>query len=153
MYKKKEIVDWATARRIIQESNPITQADKTVQEANELLEAMQSGDIEDIKKEAGDIYVTLILACELAGIYLDDCIDAAYDKIKNRKGMMIQGFFVKESDIDQLHKMGFNMMRDRMRMTCDTVEQKDGAISILAAFNLKPNSKFHSESKTWEVWA
>ena len=67
--------------------------------------------------------------------------------------MIIQSKSIKASDIDQLHKMGFNMMRDRMRMTCDTVEQKDGAISILVSFNLKPNSKFHSESKTWEVWA
>ena len=65
----------------------------------------------------------------------------------------ISAMQITTSDMDQLHKLGFNLLRKRIRMTCDSIEQKDGAISILASFNLKPKSKFYVESTTWEVWA
>jgi len=33
------------------------------------------------------------------GIDIDDCIEEAYNTIKNRKGKMIDGVFVKEEDL------------------------------------------------------
>ena len=44
----------------------------------------------------GDTMVTLILAAEMAGLRIEDCLEAAYEEIANRKGKMVNGVFVKE---------------------------------------------------------
>ena len=43
----------------------------------------------------GDTFVTLILAAEMAGLRIEDCLAAAYDEIKGRTGTMVNGQFVK----------------------------------------------------------
>ena len=50
-----------------------------------------------IKDGIGDCTVTLILAAELAGLDLEDCLRYAYDEIKGRTGRMENGTFVKNS--------------------------------------------------------
>lgn len=152
MYKENDIIKWASDRRIIQESNPIAQAEKNVEESIELLEAIQSGDAEEVRKEAGDVFVTLVLACALSGLSLSECVDAAYNKIKDRKGMMLQGKFTKESDMKQLHDAGFALFRDKFQKDCEDLEARDSAVSLLASFGLRAESKFYSDSKRWAVW-
>jgi hypothetical protein len=44
----------------------------------------------------GDTVVTIILAAEMAGLRIEDCLDAAYREIANRKGKMVNGQFIKE---------------------------------------------------------
>ena len=44
----------------------------------------------------GDTVVTLILAAEMAGLRIEDCLAAAYDEIKGRTGRMEAGVFVKD---------------------------------------------------------
>ena len=44
----------------------------------------------------GDTMVTLILAAEMAGLRIEDCLAAAYDEIKGRTGRMEAGVFVKD---------------------------------------------------------
>jgi hypothetical protein len=43
-----------------------------------------------------DCVVVLTNLAELIGVPIESCIDAAYDEIKNRKGKMNNGTFVKE---------------------------------------------------------
>ena len=50
----------------------------------------------DLKDGIGDTTVTLILAAELAGLDFEECLQAAYDEIKDRTGTMIGGTFVKD---------------------------------------------------------
>jgi NTP pyrophosphatase (non-canonical NTP hydrolase) len=50
----------------------------------------------DLKDGIGDCTVTLILAAEMAGLDFIECLQAAYNEIKNRKGKMENGVFVKE---------------------------------------------------------
>jgi NTP pyrophosphatase (non-canonical NTP hydrolase) len=45
----------------------------------------------------GDVFVTIILAAEMAGLRIEDCLAAAYDEIKGRTGKMEGGVFVKDS--------------------------------------------------------
>lgn len=45
----------------------------------------------------GDQAVTLILAADLLGVSFAECLHYAYEEIKNRKGKMVDGQFVKES--------------------------------------------------------
>lgn len=43
--------------------------------------------------------VTLICIAERLGLKFNDCLDYAYNEIKDRKGKLINGTFVKESDL------------------------------------------------------
>jgi NTP pyrophosphatase (non-canonical NTP hydrolase) len=44
----------------------------------------------------GDCVVTLVLAAEMAGLRIEDCLAAAYQEIKGRTGSMQGGVFVKD---------------------------------------------------------
>jgi hypothetical protein len=50
----------------------------------------------DLIDGLGDITVTVILAAEMAGLRIEDCLAAAYDEIKGRTGSMQGGVFVKD---------------------------------------------------------
>lgn len=52
-----------------------------------------------MKDEMGDIFVTLIILCEQIGIDPEECLEMAYEKIKNRKGKNLHGTFIKEEDL------------------------------------------------------
>lgn len=53
----------------------------------------------EMKLEMGDIIVTLIILCEQIGIDLEECLELAYEKIKDRQGKTINGCFVKAEDL------------------------------------------------------
>jgi hypothetical protein len=40
--------------------------------------------------------VTLIIQCKMQGMDLQDCLESAYNVIKNRTGKMVGGVFVKD---------------------------------------------------------
>lgn len=50
----------------------------------------------DLIDGLGDVFVTIILAAEMAGLRIEDCLAAAYDEIKGRTGKMENGVFVKD---------------------------------------------------------
>ena len=50
----------------------------------------------EIADGIGDTVVTLILAAEMAGLRIEDCLATAYDEIKGRTGRMEAGVFVKD---------------------------------------------------------
>ena len=45
----------------------------------------------------GDMLVTIILLAKIVGLNSVDCLADAYDEIKDRKGKMINGLFVKNA--------------------------------------------------------
>jgi len=91
------IVRWAEARKIIPNSNPQTQLLKAVSEMGELADATIKNNVEDIQDGVGDVMVCLIVYCALQDINLVNCMEIAYDVIKNRKGILLaNGVFVKE---------------------------------------------------------
>lgn len=47
----------------------------------------------------GDTLVTIIVLAHQLDLDVTECLRIAYDEIKNRKGKMINGTFVKESDL------------------------------------------------------
>ena len=94
-----KVIQWGEARGIVQNSNPMAQAIKTMEEVTELLEAINKGDKAGMIDAYGDILVTLIMGCATADIDLTACLASAYDTIKNRKGHLdAQGVFHKEQD-------------------------------------------------------
>lgn len=92
------IWEWACERGL-DNVFPITQAYKTIEEANELKEALQEGKIEEALDAIGDVFVTLVIISRLLGYNLIDCVKKAYNEIKNRKGKVINGIFIKEEDL------------------------------------------------------
>jgi NTP pyrophosphatase (non-canonical NTP hydrolase) len=92
-----KVIQWGEARGIVQNSTPFAQALKTQEELNELFEAIENKDVAAMKDAYGDILVTLIMGCACADLDLVECLNGAYDEIKNRKGYLNkEGIFVKE---------------------------------------------------------
>lgn len=53
----------------------------------------------NMKIEMGDVFVTLIILCDQLNLDPIECLDMAYEKIKDRKGKTINGVFIKEEDL------------------------------------------------------
>lgn len=52
-----------------------------------------------LKDAIGDTLVTIIVLAHQLDLDVTECLGLAYEEIKNRKGKMINGTFVKESDL------------------------------------------------------
>lgn len=92
-----KILQWAEARRIIPNSTPETQLLKAMSEMGELADATIKGDRLDVMDAVGDVMVCLVNYCALQDINLVDCMELAYEQIKDRKGTLLpNGVFVKE---------------------------------------------------------
>ena len=92
-----ELVEqWAEEKGILSKATPLTQAVKTQEEVNELYHAILDDNRDEIKDAIGDIMVTLIIQCKMQGMDLQDCLESAYNVIKNRTGKMVDGMFVKD---------------------------------------------------------
>jgi NTP pyrophosphatase (non-canonical NTP hydrolase) len=92
-----KIIQWAEARRIIPNSTPATQLLKAMSEMGELADATLKHDREAMEDAVGDVMVCLVNFCALQDLNLVDCMEVAYDQIKNRKGTLLpNGLFVKD---------------------------------------------------------
>jgi NTP pyrophosphatase (non-canonical NTP hydrolase) len=74
-----------------------SQAKKTVEEVEELVNAVCDDNKAEIIDAIGDIGVTLLMQCHIQGVTFEECLRSAYDVISKRKGRMVDGQFVKES--------------------------------------------------------
>lgn len=92
------IIQWAEARKIIPNSTPEVQLLKAMSEMGELADATIKKDKEAIVDAVGDVMVCLVNYCALQDINLVECMEVAYDQIKNRRGTLLpNGLFVKET--------------------------------------------------------
>lgn len=94
----KRIISWAYNMNIIAGSKPKDQLAKLMQELGEVSDAICKDDREALIKEIGDMYVLLSVLCEMYDITIPECAEAAYNKIKDRKGKLFNGVFIKETD-------------------------------------------------------
>lgn len=98
-----KILQWGEKRGIVQNGKPLGQAIKTLEEVTELLDAINRGDMPEIKDAVGDVVVTLIMVCATLDIDLTECLGAAYKQIKDRTGYLTpEGVFVKEMNYELL---------------------------------------------------
>jgi len=94
------IRDWAKQRGLYKKGDSKTQYVKLQEEAGELAKALLKNDKPEIKDAIGDIVVVLTNLAHLEKLTIEECIDAAYTEILNRKGKMINGTFVKDEKKD-----------------------------------------------------
>lgn len=98
MDKVELIKKWAEDRNL-QTGNPQGQIMKLLEESGELASGVAKNNEPLIKDSVGDIFVVLTVLCLQLGIDIEECIDLAYNEIKDRKGKLIDGVFVKEEDL------------------------------------------------------
>ena len=90
------IARWHRDRNLIDGSTDKDQYMKLIQEAGELSDSLCKE--KDIRDDIGDIMVVLINIMVRNNLNMNECLSIAYNDIKDRKGKMIDGIFVKEGD-------------------------------------------------------
>ena len=91
------VVQWHHDRNLIDGSTDKDQTLKLLQELGELSDSVCKG--KDIKDDIGDMLVVMLNITTRNGVTLSECLARAWDDIKDRKGKMVDGIFVKEEDL------------------------------------------------------
>lgn len=94
---------WAD-KRSLKQADPKIQWMRVTEEVGEirdvLLKPTKYTEPQAALKDAiGDTLVTIIVLAHQLDLDVAECLGIAYDEIKNRKGKMINGTFVKEDDL------------------------------------------------------
>jgi NTP pyrophosphatase (non-canonical NTP hydrolase) len=93
------IRDWAKEKGIYEKGDIKTQTMKLQEEIGELANAVLKKEFLLTSDAIGDCVVVLTSIAEFNGMKIEDCINAAFQVIKNRKGKMKDGNFVKDSEL------------------------------------------------------
>lgn len=125
----EKIIQWHKDRNLIDGATDKTQVVKLLEEFIELYQAINKFDSiddlidslkfdisslwlddridvsdksktkESLKDAIGDMDVVMINIAERNSLTKTECLESAYDDIKDRKGVMVDGMFIKESDL------------------------------------------------------
>jgi NTP pyrophosphatase (non-canonical NTP hydrolase) len=87
---------WATDRNLIKGSDPKSQMLKLFEEGGELAAAIARSNSGGIVDAIGDMVVVLTILAAQLNITIETCVQIAYAEIKDRKGIMRDGVFIKE---------------------------------------------------------
>lgn len=98
-----KINHWADERNLKQ-ADPKIQWMRVTEEVGEirdvLLKPTKFNEPQTALKDAiGDTLVTIIVLAHQLDLDVTECLNIAYEEIKNRKGKIVNGTFVKESDL------------------------------------------------------
>lgn len=90
------VKNWADEKGLLKPDNQWKQLAKVMEELGELSSAMLKSDTDKIKDGMGDTFVTLVILANQLGIKPMECMNLAWDEIKNQKGKNVNGTFIKE---------------------------------------------------------
>lgn len=90
------IRDWAQVRGLYNKGDSKTQYIKLMEEVGELAQGLLKEDRAEVQDAIGDIVVVLTNLAHLEQMRIEDCVASAYNQIKDRKGSMNNGTFVKQ---------------------------------------------------------
>lgn len=93
-----KVINWHQDRNLIDGSSDKDQTLKLLQELGELSDSICKGG--DIKDDIGDMLVVMLNITTRNKVSLSQCLAKAWEDIKDRKGKMIDGIFVKEEDLN-----------------------------------------------------
>lgn len=94
----KQVEQWSIDKDL-HKADPTRQALKVWEESGEVGAALSRNKLDDLKDGIGDTVVTLIILAQQHGWSLQECLQYAYDEIKDRRGETRNGTFIKESDL------------------------------------------------------
>ena len=87
---------WAHDRNLIRGSDVKSQFVKLMEEAGELAQAIAKQKDDEFADALGDMFVVMTILADQKGLQIEECIAGAWNEIKDRKGRMVDGVFVKE---------------------------------------------------------
>lgn len=93
------VLRWADDKDLLKSENSLKQFTKVVEETGEVAAALARNNKEDLKDGIGDVLVTLIILANQQGLDVKQCLEAAWDEIKDRTGKTVNGAFVKSEDL------------------------------------------------------
>jgi NTP pyrophosphatase (non-canonical NTP hydrolase) len=95
----ENVVQWAKDKDLLKEENRLKQFTKVAEEFGEIAAGLARNDESLVRDAIGDTVVTLIILAEQSGLTIEECLQEAWDEIKDRKGQTINGAFVKAEDL------------------------------------------------------
>ena len=90
------VEQWARDRNIIGGTEPRDQMLKLIEEMGELSTGLQKSNDFYIADAIGDCAVVLCIIAAQRGLSFTACLESAWDEIKDRRGQVVNGVFVKE---------------------------------------------------------
>jgi len=88
---------WADNKGILKPENASKQMMKVIEELGETAGAIaKNKKTEEIQDGIGDTFVTVIILAYQLGLNPTECLDRAWNEIKDRKGKTENGIFIKE---------------------------------------------------------
>jgi|TARA_B100000900_G_C20565220_1_gene710749 NTP pyrophosphatase (non-canonical NTP hydrolase) len=87
---------WASEKDLLKKENVHAQMLKVLEEVGETAGAILKKKDQEILDGLGDSFVTLIILCYQLNLEPKDCLQKAWDEIKNRKGKTVNGTFIRE---------------------------------------------------------
>lgn len=91
-----KVLLWAKQKGILDKATPEKQSEKTLEEVQELIDAIKNNNREEVIDALGDITVTILIQAHMQELDLLDCLEKAYEVISKRTGKMVDGKFVKD---------------------------------------------------------
>ena len=91
----ENVVGWAADKDILKKENAPKQMLKVLEEVGETAGALLKSKDEEIKDGIGDSFVTLIILAKQLGLTPSQCLESAWNEIKDRTGKTVNGVFVK----------------------------------------------------------
>ena len=95
----KQVEQWSIDKGL-DKGNSFTQYAKSSEEMGEVAAALCRNDIDELRDGIGDVIVTLVILAQQNNMTLYECLEQAYEEIKNRTGVMSKdGSFIKTEDL------------------------------------------------------
>lgn len=96
-----KVRQWGVDRDLYWQSTVAHQLTKLVEELEELSTAIKDRNRIEMIDGIGDMVVVLIHIARFIGIDVTTCLSYAYSQIKDRKGQIVDGVFVKSTDTEE----------------------------------------------------
>ncbi|SCY99145.1 MULTISPECIES: MazG-like family protein [unclassified Lysinibacillus] len=94
----KQVEQWSIAKGL-DKAESSKQFLKVTEEVGEVAAALARNDENALRDGIGDVIITMIILAQQNDMDLHECLNTAYEEIKGRTGKMIDGVFVKSSDL------------------------------------------------------
>ena len=99
-----KVEQWAKDKGLDQ-ADSSKQMLKTIEEIGEVAASLARKDEHGLRDGIGDVVVTLIILAMQNDMDLYECLNQAYNEIKGRTGKMVDGVFVKSSDLEDSYEV------------------------------------------------
>ena len=94
------ITQWADDKGILSRENAPKQSMKVMEELGETMGAILKGKkTDEVIDGIGDILVTVIILSKQLGLNPTECLESAWNEIKDRKGKTVNGTFIKQEEL------------------------------------------------------